>query len=346
MKPRSWVEISASNLKHNLQSIRSRLSGDTSIRPVVKANAYGHGLLQVARILRQQGISRFAVAQPQEGVQLRKAFPDCDILVFSGWLHNEVQTFIEHGLTATVHDTRPVPTELAVEVKIDSGMTRLGIPWDEGAAFLQSTPLNLRGVYSHFARADSDAAFSRLQLKRFLQATNRIAHPRHIANSAGLRFPEAHLDQVRVGLALYGVAPCDGFQDLKPALSWKSRFLAVRRVAAGQWIGYGATYRCRHKSMIGVVPVGYADGYPRRFSNRAQVQTQGQLARVVGSVTMDLICVDVTDIENVHCGTEVELLSSDSNSPLSCAALADRAGTIPYAILTGIGNRVERCYVD
>ena len=342
---RSWVETSVPNLKNNLKVIRSRLQRGTAILPVVKANAYGHGLLQIARILRQEGISRFAVAQPAEGLELRRAFDESEILVFGGWQVNEVETFIEHRLTATVHDTRPVPPELAVEVKIDTGMTRIGIPWEKASAFLKSTPARLQGVYSHFARADADADFSRLQVERFLQATGDISKRRHIANSAGLRFPEAHLDLVRVGLALYGVAPCPGFEDLRPALAWKSRLLAVRRVKAGQWVGYGTSFQSQRESVIGVVPVGYADGYPRSLSNRSDALVHGRLARVVGSVTMDLICIDVTDIEGVQPGTEVELLSDDPNSPLSCAALADLSGTIPYEILTGIGARVERRYV-
>ncbi len=342
---RSWVETSVPNLKNNLKVIRSRLRNGTAILPVVKANAYGHGLLQIARLLRQEGISRFAVAQPGEGLELRQAFAESEILVFGGWQENEVETFIEHRLTATIHDTRPVPPDLAVEVKIDTGMTRIGIPWEKAAAFLRSTPAPLQGVYSHFARADADADFSRLQVERFLKATSDISQRRHIANSAGLRFPEAHLDLVRVGLALYGVAPCPGFEDLRPVLRWKSRLLAVRQVKAGQWVGYGTSFQSRRESVIGVVPVGYADGYPRSLANRADVLVHSRLARVVGSVTMDLICVDVTDIEGVQPGTEVELLSGDPNSCLSCAALADLDNTIPYEILTGIGARVERRYV-
>ena len=342
---RSWVETSVPNLKNNLKVIRSRLRNGTAILPVVKANAYGHGLLQIARLLRQEGISRFAVAQPGEGLELRQAFAESEILVFGGWQENEVETFIEHRLTATIHDTRPVPPDLAVEVKIDTGMTRIGIPWEKAAAFLRSTPAPLQGVYSHFARADADADFSRLQVERFLKATSDISQRRHIANSAGLRFPEAHLDLVRVGLALYGVAPCPGFEDLRPVLRWKSRLLAVRQVKAGQWVGYGTSFQSRRESVIGVVPVGYADGYPRSLANRADVLVHSRLARVVGSVTMDLMCVDVTDIEGVQPGTEVELLSGDPNSCLSCAALADLDDTIPYEILTGIGARVERRYV-
>ncbi len=346
MKSRSWVEVSASSLKHNLKVIRSRLGKGTAVMPVVKADAYGHGLLQVAAILNQEGIRAFAVAQPAEAVELRRAVPDCEILVFGGCQPGEAGDFIEHRFTATVHDSRAVHSNLQVEVKIDTGMTRIGIPWEEATSFLRSTPARLRGAYSHFARADADPDFSRLQLERFLKATGNMRQRRHIANSAGLRFPEAHLDLVRIGLALYGVAPCPGFEDLRPALTWKSRLMAVRRVKAGQWLGYGISFRSRRKSVIGVLPVGYADGYRRVLSNRAPVLARGHPARVVGRVSMDLTCIDVTDIQGVGTGTEVELLSADPDSPLSCQTLASLAETIPYEILTGIGPRVERRYVD
>ena len=346
MKSRSWVEISATNLRHNLKAIRSRLGEGTAILPVVKANAYGHGLLQVAGLLRREGISGFAVAAPAEGVELRKAFAESEILVFGGWQPHEVETFIEHRLTATAHDPRPVPPGLDVQVKIDTGMGRIGIPWEEAAAFLSHPPARVRGVYSHLARAELDTDFTRLQVERFLNATRHSPQRRHIANSAGLRFPEAHLDLVRVGLALYGVAPCPGFEDLRPALVWNSRLMAVRRIKAGQWLGYGTSFQSQRESVIGVVPVGYADGYPRSLSNRADVLVRGRLARVVGTVTMDLTCIDVTGIEGVAPGTEVELLSGDPNSVLSCTALARLGDTIPHAILTGIGPRVQRRYIS
>ena len=346
MKSRSWLEISVSSLKHNLRAIRSRLRKGTAIMPVLKANAYGHGLLQIARILRQEGITRFAVAQPAEALELRQALAESEILVFSGCRENEARDFIEHRLTATIHDTRPVHPDLPVEVKIDTGITRIGIPWEEAAAFLRSTPARLQGVYSHFARADTDVDFSRLQVERFMEATDNMPQRRHIANSAGLRFPEAHLDLVRVGLALYGVAPCPGFEDLRPALTWKTRLMAVRRVKAGRWVGYGTSFQSQRESIIGVLPIGYADGYRRVLSNQSDVLARQHPARVVGHVSMDLTCIDLTDIEGVQPGTEVELLSANPDSPFSCGALASLADTIPYEILTGIGPRVERRYVD
>ena len=346
MNARSWVEVSAPNLRHNLNAIRSRLAGDTAIMPVVKANAYGHGLLEVASVLEEQDIAGLAVAQPAEGLELRRVFNNREILVMQGWTASELDALIEHRLTATVHEARPLPPGLTAQVKVDTGMTRMGIPWKQVPSFLSRLSGRVKGVYSHLARADTDADFSRLQVQRFRQATEGIRTPRHIANSAGVLLPEAHFDLVRVGLAVYGIAPCPGFEDLRPVLSWKSSLVAIRSVPAAAWIGYGASFQTRRKSTIGVLPVGYADGYRRAFSNRAEIRIQEREAPVVGRVSMDLTCVDLTGIEAIHPETEVELLSRDPQSPLSCRALAELADTIPYEILTGIGPRIERRVID
>ncbi len=346
MTPRSWLEISVSKLLHNLNAVRSRLGERTTLMPVLKADAYGHGLERIGKILSDLGISSFAVARPDEAVKLRQVLPESEILVLSGCNDKEAPTFVENRLIAALIDARPVPPNLRVEVKVDTGMTRMGIGWDRAARILTSTTANASGVFSHFARADSDAEFSRLQLQRLLKATAGFGKRQHICNSAGLRFPEAHLDLVRVGLAVYGVAPCAGFEDLLPVLSWKSRLLTVRRVKAGEWIGYGSSFQTQRESRIAIVPVGFADGYPRILSNRSSMLVRGRPAAVVGRVSMDVTCIDVTSIEGVSPGTEVEVLSSEPNSPLSCAALATLAGTIPYEILTGIDQRVERRYVD
>ncbi len=346
MTPRSWLEISVSQLRHNLNAVRSRLGDRTTLMPVLKADAYGHGLARIGKILGDQGVSSFAVARPDEGMELRRVLPASEILVLSGCQDREARAFVEHQLIAALIDARPAPPGVSVEVKIDTGMTRMGIPWDSAEGLVDAPESNVSGVFSHFARAESDAEFSRLQLQRLLYATAGLRKRRHICNSAGLRFPEAHLDLVRVGLALYGVAPCAGFEDLRPVLRWKSRLLTQRRVKAREWIGYGSSFQAQRESKIGVVPVGYADGYPRRLSNRASMLVRGNPAAVVGRVSMDVTSIDVTSIPGVEPGTEVEILSSDPNSPLSCAALADLAETIPYEIFTGIGHRVERRYLD
>lgn len=346
MTPRSWLEISISKLLHNLNAVRSRLGKQTKLMTVLKANAYGHGLEHIGKILNDLGVSSFAVARPDEAVKLRQVLPESEILVLSGCHDKEAPTFVENRLIAALLDARPAPPSLRVEVKIDTGMTRLGIRWDKAASILTSAMANASGVFSQFARADSDAEFSRLQLQRLLKATAGFGKRQHICNSAGLRFPEAHLDLVRVGLAVYGVAPCAGFEDLRPVLKWKSQLLTVRRVKTGEWIGYGSSFQTQRESRIAIVPVGYGDGYPRSLSNRSSMLVRGIPAPVLGRVSMDVTCIDVTSIEGVGPGTEVEVLSSEPNSPLSCTALATLAGTIPYEILTGIDQRIERRYLD
>lgn len=346
MTTRSWLEISISKLLHNLNAIRSRLGNQTLLMPVLKANAYGHGLTKIGRILSNQGVSCFAVAWLEDAIKLRKILPKKEILVLNGFQNNEVQTFIEHQFTAVLHHSKPVPSGLRVEVKIDTGMTRLGIPWEQASRFSELKTLKISGVFSHFARADLDPNFSHLQLQRLLKVTAGLGKRQHICNSAGLRFPKAHLDLVRIGLAIYGIAPCAGFDDLQPVLRWKSRLLSVKNIKVGKWIGYGSTFKTKRESRIAIVPVGYADGYPRILSNQSSMLVRGKLAPVVGRVNMDLTCIDVTSIEDVYPGTEVEILSDKPKSPLSCRALANLTDTIPYEIFSGIKAQVERRYLD
>ncbi|MFQ5741213.1 MAG: alanine racemase [Acidobacteriota bacterium] len=344
---RSWIEVSASRLRHNAEAIRRRLRPPTSLIAVVKANAYGHGVSLVAPTLHRWGIRDFAVADLEEALELRGDLPGARILVLGGCGEGEEDVFRRHQLTAGVFDRRSLPEDLRVEVKIDTGMTRLGIPWTQAPAFFRESRLGIAGVYSHFSRADSDPGFTQLQLERFLRSTRGLSCPRHISNSAGLRFPAAHLDAVRVGLALYGISPCPEITDVQPALCWKTRILAVNRVPAGRVVGYEGTFTTRRrKSRIGVLPVGYGDGYKRALSNRASVRVGRHLAPVAGLISMDLTGIDLTDIREARAGDEVTLLEPAPDSPLSATALAQTVGTIPYEIFTSITARVKRLLVE
>ncbi|MDA2930847.1 alanine racemase [Acidobacteria bacterium AH-259-O06] len=342
---RSWVEISLSRLRENVAAIQKRLSPSTRIIAVVKADAYGHGVEQISKCLFGCGVQDFAVATLEEAVELRKYLTRGKILVFGGCLQGEEGTFREHDLTAALFDHRALPDEIKVEVKIDTGMTRLGIPWEEALALVRRLTAQITGLYSHFACADKDPDFTRLQLQRFEQATFNLPYPRHISDSAGLQFAEAHLDAVRLGLALYGISPCPAVDYVKPALRWKTRILSVRGVLKGKPVGYCGTFITQRDSQVGVLPVGYADGYNRLFSNHGQVRVRGQLVPVLGSVSMDLTSVDLTDLPNPQVGEEVFLLEDSPDSPISAAGLSRTLGTIPYEVLTSLGNRVERVYV-
>lgn len=342
----SWVEISLSRLQENVAAIQEFLSSSTKIIAVVKANAYGHGLEPVSRSLLDCGIANFAVATLDEAVDLRRFVPETKILVLQGCLKGEEEAFREHDLTAALHDLQSIPENIKVEVKINTGMTRLGIPWKEAHIQIGKLQSEITGLYSHFASSDDDPEFTRLQLERFEAATADFPYPRHISNSAGLHFPEAHLDAVRLGLLLYGIPPRPSLDWVQPILSWKTRILALQKVAKGQSIGYGRTFVPSRDSLIGVLPVGYADGYNRLFSNRGQVRFRDQLVPVVGLVNMDLISIDLTNVPDATVGEEVVLLENILNSPLSVTAWAKALETIPYEVLTSISSRVERVYVD
>ena len=341
----SWVEVSLSRLQENLDAIRQRLSPSTRVIAVVKSNAYGHGVEKVSKCLLESGVRNFAVATSAEAVELRGCVSEGSILVFGGCQEGEEAVFSRHHLTAALFDRVTSPREIPVELKIDTGMGRLGIPWEEARGFARSSSARIIGIFSHFASADEDPDFTRLQLERFEQATSGLPYPRHISNSAGLQFPEAQLDAVRLGLALYGISSCPAVDYVKPILCWKTRTLSIRSLPKGQPVGYSGSFRTSRNSQMGVLPVGYADGYRWALSNRGQVRIRGGLVPVVGRISMDLVNVDLTDISSPVLGEEVVLLEDSAESPISAASLANSLGTIPYEVLTSIGSRIERVYV-
>lgn len=341
---RSWVEVSLARIAANVASIRRKIGERPDIIAVVKANAYGHGAQQVALRLRESGVTSFAVATLEEAMTVRTVVSDAQILVLTGCEAGQERIFRDNRLTASVFERGPAPNA-RIELKIDSGMGRLGVSLADAPPFLDELGDRLTGVFSQFACSDSDSDFSRVQLEAFLAATKRVTCRRHMANSAALCCPESTLDAVRPGLALYGIASCPQITDLLPALAWKTSVLSLRTMYPGETVGYGRTFTISRPSLIAVLPIGYADGYSRAFSNNAQVSVRGALAPVVGRVSMDLVSVDVTDIPGIAHGDEVTLLEADPDSPISAAALARRLGTIPYEILTSIGTRVERLYV-
>ncbi|MEE8349079.1 MAG: alanine racemase [Acidobacteriota bacterium] len=344
MKP-SWVEVSLSRLQENVASIQGSLSDSTRIIAVVKANAYGHGVESVSKSLFDSGIGDFAVATLDEAIHLRLSVPEGKILVLQGCVKGEEEAFRKHDLTAALYDLQHLPKDIEFEVEINTGMARLGIPWTEANHQIRELQAEITGLYSHFASSDTDPDFTQLQLERFEEATADLPYPRHISNSAGLLFQEAHLNAVRLGLLLYGIPPSPSLDWVKPILCWKTRILALQTVASGQSIGYSRTFVTSRDSVIGVLPVGYADGYNRLFSNRGQVRVRDQLAPVVGLVNMDLISVDLTDVSDAVVGDEVVLLENNQDSPISVTAWAKALGTIPYEVLTSISDRVERVYV-
>jgi alanine racemase len=343
---------------------------------VVKADAYGHGAVEVSKRLVAEGVSCLAVAFSEEGVRLRNAGIDAPILVF---FDKSTSDFFDSHLIPVIHDVpsavrfseeaKKRGSRLAVHIEIDTGMGRLGLHserlMDDIAAIAGLDGLIVEGLMSHFSDADmAERSYAEEQLRKFAEVREKALPilgrdvPCHIANSAAvLSFSEAYLDAVRPGLALYGYSPFSDSRepstagkggspalDLRPAMTVRTRILSVRRLRKGTPVSYGRTFVTERESLVAVLPVGYADGYGRILSNNAEVLIGGMRAPVIGRVCMDLMMVDVTGVEGVAEGDEVILIGKQGGEEITVHEIAGRAGTISYEVLTTLGNRSKRVY--
>ena len=362
------VEIDLGQLTANYRAVEDAVR-PAGMLPVVKADAYGHGLVQAARSFEALGPSGLAVAFLEEGAALREAGIVCPILVMGGLDARQVPDFLHYSLAMTVSSTEVVAaieqaaaragTVARVHVKVDTGMGRMGVR-PEGAAelldtLLRSPHLKLDAVYSHFATADEPdpaqtldqlAAFHRVL--SFFAARGLTLPALHFANSgAVLQHPGAYFDLVRPGLMLYGVYPTRTVPrtvEIRPALTWKSTVVLSKLQPAGSPVSYGATWAPDRDTRIVTIPMGYGDGYPRMLSNRGEVLIRNRRYPVVGRVCMDQFVVDVGPDTDVRVGDEVVIMGTQGNERITAEELAGWAQTIPYEILTGISNRVPRRY--
>ncbi len=352
----------------NLRAIRARVG--VPVMAIVKANAYGHGLVPVAHHLQAQGVEQLGVAFVEEGMALRRAGITVPILVLGGILGRQVGQLIQHDLEITVSSldklrkveaaAERLGRKAVIHLKIDTGMERIGVhsyscgPMIEAA--VASTWCTVKGVYSHLACADDPtSAMTALQLERFLEACahfERIGAPmpiRHLANSGGvLHYPETWLDMVRPGIMLYGVLPDPDAHrtvDVKPALSLISQVVYFKTVLAGHPVGYGATWAPPRDTHIVTVPIGYGDGYPRALSNCGEVLIRGQRRPIVGRLCMDQFMVDLGPDGTAYVEDDVVLIGTQGDETISVEDVAGRAGTIGYEILTRLNERVPREYV-
>ena len=337
--PRSEITIDLGALRRNVRTLVRALDG-AELWAVVKADAYGHGAVDVSRAALAAGATALCTATVAEGAALRAAFPDGRILVLGPAEDAEVATARSSRLELTVPDGR-IPEGLPVHLKLDTGMGR----W--GASGLGAPPPNVVGVMSHLASADCDPAFTELQIERFLGATaSRTGVVRHLANSAGaLRFPAARLDAARCGIALYGLSPFGGDpaeDGLEPVLSWRSGLAQVRQLSPGESTGYGRRFVADRPTWIGVVPVGYADGF-RRDLTGTEVLVAGEPRPVAGTVSMDAFAVTLPG--ELPVGTPVTIVGDG----LLLERHAAVAETITYELATGIrsdATRAERRVID
>ena len=373
------AEISLSSIAHNLHIVQ-RIVKSRPVIAVVKAGAYGHGAVEVSKRLLTEGIACLAVAYTGEAKELREAGINIPVIVLFD--RGDIRDYFDFHLIPVVYNLDAAAalsdeagkrdTVIKIHVKIDTGMGRLGLNGNHAVDDLMKISempgLEIAGLLSHFSEADlSDRSYAISQIERFHAVREAISKKlrrkifSHIANSAAvLAFEDAYLDAVRPGLMLYGYSPFHESRALRaegeeaeesqrgliPAMMIKTRILCIRNVPAGEPISYGRTFVTKRPSRIGVTALGYADGYSRHFSNNAEVLVKGKRAPVVGRVCMDLTMIDLTDIVEAGQNDEVVVLGQQGNESITADELARRANTISYEILTSLGSRSKRIYVE
>ncbi|MDR7098723.1 alanine racemase [Lysobacter niabensis] len=360
------IAVHLDHLAFNLRSIRAHVG--VPVMGIVKANAYGHGLVSVALHLQAQGVEQLGVAFVEEGIALRQAGVTVPILVLGGIFGRQVAQFILHDLEITVSSldklrqveaaAQALGRKAVIHLKVDTGMERIGVHSYSARPFIEAAVASnwciLKGIYSHLACADDpQSPMTGQQLERFLEACAHIERTgapmplRHLANSGGvLHFPATWLDMVRPGILLYGVQPDPASRrsvDVRPVMSLASQVVYFKVVKAGNTVSYGATWAPERDTRVVTIPIGYGDGYPRALSSRGEVLIRGHRYPIVGRVCMDQFMVDI-DQDSAWNEDEVVLIGSQGDDVLTVEALAQQAGVIPYEILVGLNDRIPREY--
>jgi alanine racemase len=372
MNYRCWAEVDLSALRGNLAWIRHRLGAQSKIVTVVKADAYGHGLKQIAALLMQSGTDIFGVANLTEAESIRSVGRGWPILMLGACLPHEVTLAVRDGVRPTIsslEEARAFETAAArtkktvvVHVKVDTGMGRLGVTSSRAVELVREIAalphLKIEGIYTHYSSAEDDREFSRAQRLRFekvveeLRASKRLPPLIHANNSAALLHePESLYNVARPGLLVYGIVPPGRRRSkaalrehLHPALSLKSRVSLVKEIEKGTPLSYGGTFTASKRLRVATLTVGYGDGFPRAASNCAEVLVGGRRCPVLGRVTMDQTLVDVSKVEKVESGDEAVLIGRQGRGEITATELATWSETVPWEILTGITYRVPRIY--
>lgn len=362
--------IDLRRLEKNYQALRAHLPLSTKILGIVKADGYGHGSVPIALRLERLGVDGVGVGIVAEGVCLRAAGVQCSILVLGGFWPGEEDTLIEHRLTPAIYHMDPLRrlsaaaarrgAHVKYHLKVDTGMTRLGVDPGTVLSFVteaQALPhLEWAGFFSHLSSSDeADRSFTERQIERFRAAITDLERAgfavpcKHLANSAALQhYPESWFDMVRPGLSLYGVAPGDAptVLPLEPILTLKTQIMSLKAVPSQTPVSYSRRFVTARPSLIGVIPIGYADGLSRLLSNNGHVIVRDHLAPIVGAVTMDMTLVDLTDIPGVQLYDEALLIGESSSHAITAEAIARQIQTIPYEVFCGISKRVPRVYIE
>ena len=370
---RTWVEISRAQIAANFEAIRKAVGPDIEVMPVVKADAYRHGAVEVSRTLESQGARWLAVSSTEEGVALRDAGIEARILVMADFLPFTRETLLARRLTPVIHsledlhDLNVLAGQLQQQspyhLKIDTGMGRLGLRASAetiGQAIHEAKNVRLEGLMTHFASAGnyaSDQTDDQVSLfETIAEGLRRLGiHPQflHLSSTIPIAYArrEAWAGMVRPGHAIYGyVSPVRGqapteILSVKPALTWRATVLAIKSIQAGALVGYGGMFQAPHPMRIAILAAGYADGIPHRLSNQGSVIARGRIVPMLGAVSMDLTTIDTTDVPDLAVGEAVTLLGQEGQARIDAQQIAKLAGTISYSVLCGIHARVRRIYV-
>ena len=368
---RCWAEINIDALENNMKIIRKNTNSEAKVMAVVKADAYGHGAILCAKTLLSCGADWLGVATVPEGVQLRNAGIYAPILVLGAIPAEHMKDAVSFDIITAVFDyenakelsgvAESMGKKAKVHIKTDSGMNRIGIQLGKGdyvekIKAIKSLPgLEANGIFSHLACSDTnDRTFTLKQIKIFEDAIENLAKQgisfdcKHIANSAAIfKYPEAHFDMVRAGIVSYGYLPSSdtNVEGLVPAMSFKCNVSFVKTIEQGEYVSYGATYRADELTDIATLTVGYADGYSRVLSDKAEVLIKGKKVKVVGRICMDQCMVDVSSVNNIAVGDVATLFGKDGNEIISVEEIAEKLGTINYEVLCMVSRRVLRLYV-
>ncbi|GHT05671.1 alanine racemase [Endomicrobiia bacterium] len=366
----NWVEIDRSDFHFNLKKIKEYIAKDTKIMVVIKANAYGHGGVALAKETQRAGVAWIGISSLEEGIQFREAGIKSNILILGNIFPFEnFQVAVAHSLTPTISTMSGLAAleywavrlnkKINFHLKIDSGMGRIGVVPEASYPILQKIvqmpKTNMTGMYTHFAVADTDPVFTQQQLDifsnivKFARINLGLKFIAHAANSAALfRNKRTHLDMVRPGISIYGLTPfkhAERFLKLKSVLSWKTKIIFLKKVPAGFCVSYGRTFVTNRASVIATIPVGYADGYNRLLSNKCDVLVRGKRCPIAGRITMDMTMIDVTDVKGVTLGDEVVLIGVQGKEHIKVDELAKIQNTINYEVTSSISVRVPRIVV-
>ena len=369
--------VDLNNIAHNLREVKKIISSNTEIMAVVKANGYGHGAAEVAKVVLREGASYLGVARLDEALDLRKKGIFQDILIFGYISPSDLEIVKKYNFIVSIFDKnqateyikkcKELGCRMRIHIKVDTGMGRVGYVLSDKdqkkqaisdiKELLKVDEFSVEGIYTHFARADEqDLSYSKMQLGLFKELINELSErvnkkiKYHAANSAAIiQLPDSHLDIVRPGIMLYGLYPSRYLKDstyvqLKPAMSLISRIVQIKKVTSGFKVSYGSTYITKRRARLATVPVGYADGYPRLLSNRGYVLINGKFAKIAGRICMDQFLVDITDVD-AAVGDKVVLFGKYNSFELSVDEVAELAQTINYEIVSQISSRVKRVYI-